>query len=110
MQSHTFMERGTSKLSQSLIFKSTAKITKAEKTKKLSSIQKDLKKNFIFLATSESAVIASINARYNHSNGKSAIPAVNKIGDSVFNHNQVQLLRKYKAEFDSKLGYWFISI
>jgi hypothetical protein len=97
-------------MSQILISKSTAKIAKQTKSTKLSTIQKDLKKNFIFLATSESAIIKSINARYNHSNGKSAIPAVNKIGDSVFNHNQVQVLRKYKAEYDSKLGYWFISI
>jgi hypothetical protein len=97
-------------MSQKLILKSSTKIAKNEKSKKLSVIQKDLKKNFIFLATSESSIIASINARYNHSNGKSAIPAVNKIGDSVFNHNQVLLLRKYNAEYDSKLGYWFISI
>lgn len=97
-------------MSQKLILKSSAKVTKEQRSKKLATIQKDLKKNFVFLATGESSVIASINTRYNHSNGKSAIPAVNKIGESSFNYNQVQLLKKYKAEYDSKLGYWFISI
>jgi hypothetical protein len=97
-------------MSQKLIFKSTAKITKQEKTKKLSVIKKDLEKNFIYLASGESSVIASINSRYNHSNGKSAIPVINKIGESSFNYNQVQLLKKYKGEFDSKLGYWFLSL
>ena len=86
------------------------KITKQEKNKKIATIKKELEKNFVYLASNQSSVIASINARYNHSNGKSAIPVINKIGESSFNANQIQILRKHKAEYDSKLEYWFISI
>ena len=97
-------------MSQSLIHKSSARITKQEKNKKLATIKKEFERNFLYLATDESSIIASINSRYNHSNGKSAIPVVNKIGESSFNYNQIQLIKKQKAEYDSKLKYWFISI
>lgn len=97
-------------MSQSLVYKSVKKISKTEKNKKIAAIKKEFEKNFVYLASDQSSVIASINARYNHSNGKSAIPVVNKIGESSFNYNQIQLIKKHNAEFDSKLGYWFISI
>jgi len=99
------------KMSQSLVLKSSVKITKQQKAKKLQSLKKQFEKVFVYtLQENNSSVIASINARYNHSNGKSAIPLVNKIGESCFNFNQLQVIKKEKAEYDTKLGYWFISL
>lgn len=98
------------KMSQKIILKqSSAKITKETKTKKLNVIKKEFEKNLIFFS-SNSSVIASINLRYVH-NGKTAIPVINKIGESCFNYNQLQLIKKQNAaEFDQKLGYWFFTI
>lgn len=99
-------------MSQKLILKqSSAKITKVTKAKKLTSLKKEFEKVFVYtLQENNSSVIKSINTRYNHSNQKSAIPLVNKIGESSFNYSQLQTIRKHQGEYDSKLGYWFISI
>lgn len=97
-------------MSQKLVLKqSSAKITKQQKAKKLQSLKKEFEKNLIF-TLNNSALIASINERYNHSNGKNAIILINRIGDSSFNYSQLQVIKKYNPEFDSKLKYLFISI
>lgn len=97
-------------MSQKIILKqSSAKITKVTKAKKLQSLKKEFEKNLIFFS-SNSSVIASINMRNVH-NGKTAIPLINKIGESVFNASQLQLIRKQNAaEYDTKLGYWYFTI
>ena len=92
-------------MNQKLILREKAKISKSK-------VLKDLEKSqvFVFSGKISSSAIASINQRYNHSNGKSAILLVNKIEESSFNANQIQAIRKYKGEYDTKLGYWFISV
>lgn len=92
-------------MNQKLILKTKASATKTK-------IVKDLEQNQVFVYKTQitSSIIASINKRYNHSNGKSAVILVNKIEKSSFNHNQIVAIKKYKAEYDSKLGYWFVSI
>jgi hypothetical protein len=91
--------------------KTTQKIILQRRTKKLTGLKKDLKKVQIVTAQDQNgSLIRSINARYNHSNQKSAIPLVNINGGQSFNHNQIQTIKKYLGEYDNKLGYWFISI
>ena len=82
--------------------KTTQKIT-------VQKLKKDLKKVAINTRDSKE-IIESIDGRYNHSNGKSAILLINKTKGTSFNYNQIQVIKKFDGEYDNKLGYWFISI
>lgn len=91
--------------------KTNVKILAQKRAKTLLNLKKVLKKSAIITAQDQNgSLIRSINSRYNHSNNKSAIPLVNVNGGQSFNFNQITVIKSFKGEYDTKLGYWFISI